>query len=399
MLPKLICTAVRTDHSADPIEIDISVALLNGHLSQAKALIAKLDHREPIYLYDILPAIPGDWRKAFESSLVRVPNLYDCAAAFSRETRGPEGLQSWWSLAKAKQQATWHISSTQRLQRAIHAAEFIPLARYAEPQVYDDIGDAYYDPDSAIDASFDLADLNAEIGPRNWSAPEEEAAIYNRKANAWVRANARPFAFATVQRDWAGITVESVHSIVDDNPDLTESQFLESAWSDLESDLNDNHYEGAFDDIKLSDDLDAALKAWFAAFRNSDADTAEASELLIAWNRKQSITSHFPDMGKIVGLFADASHDEAKAWVDKYVAEASAAADEIDALWRTPILDREGAIADAQEAGYTITSGPRHTDSPSWKWFTPAEQSAEFLTLELCVEAINARSPSNGDAR
>lgn len=398
MLPSFTCTAIHKDNAADTISIDIATALVNGHLGQAQRLLEKIENGETILVHEISAALPDRWRQAFMHSNARIPDLYESGRAFSEAVHGLRGLESWMALATARQQATWRVASATRLQKAVEGASFTTLSSSGTDMLYDEISGNFSDLDGAIDAAFSFDDLVAAIGPRDWDAPEQVSAAYSERANRWVRENARPFAFATRPRTWTGISLDTLTAALEDDPELTEAQFLQSVWSDIECDLGDNHFENAFESVVSGHDLDTALKAWLQAFRRTPSQSAIAFEPIKAWNRKQTITSHFPDIGTLVALFDDVTPDEVRQWVERYVAEANAGVTEIEALWRTPISDPTSAIAAAAVRGYAINYGPKHSASPAWRWSNADIESPAYLTLELCVEAINQLTHPNGTA-
>lgn len=392
MLPRFDCTAIHKDNPADTISIDIATALVNGNLGQAQRLLEKLENGETILVHEISAALPDRWRQAFMDSNARIPDLYERGRAFSQALHGLPGLESWMALAMARQQASWRVAAALRLMKAIEGASFTTVSSCSADMLYDEISGNFSDIDEAIDAAFSFEDLVAAVGPRDWDAPEDVAAAYSKRASRWVRENARPFAFATRPVTWTGISLDALAAALEDDPELTEAQFLQGVWSDIECDLGDNHFENAFESVVSGDELDAALKAWLEAVRSNTSESAAAFEPIQAWNRKQAITSHFPDIGTLVALFDDVTPDEVREWGQRYFAEAEAGVTEIEAQWRTPIADRTGAIAAAAARGFVICCGPRHSASTTWRWSSADAQSPPYLTLELCVESIDHHS-------
>lgn len=390
MIPTLTCSAVRTDDPSQTTPIDFSPALVNLDYHRAGALLTRLGARETIYAQDISGSIPEAWREHFWASNVRIPDMYDRASEFISAISGLSGLRSWQSLAKAKQEAQWNVTSAHKLQKAVHGARFVPLAQSTACMLFDDIGGTFAnDVDEAIDRTFSHEDLVAAVGHPVWDAPDSVRDDYTRRSTEWVRANGRPFAFSTEPRKWAGVASDDLVAILEDEPELTEREFLDRVWSGLEADLLDNHYEEAHEAIRQHDGLTAALKAWLAAHR-SDTDVHTSFEAVRAWNESQEITSHFPDMTAVVGLFADVTPQEVRDWVDKYALQAQKAVEALNALWRPDILDPEIAVTSAAANGISLICEPKRSTFQTWRWINngTGESSPKFLTLELCVEAL-----------
>lgn len=400
MIPSLICSAVRIDDPSKVVSLDLTPALANLDHRRASVLIARLKAREAIFVQDLSASIPDEWRKHFWASNVRIPDLYDRASEFIVAIGELTGLRSWQALAFARQDAQLTLASAKKLQNAVSTARFVSLSKCTAAMLYDDLGDAYGDTDTIIDQSFSHEDLIAAVGHPNWEGTEADRSEHMVQSSAWVRVNARPFAFSTKPVTWDGVSQDDLTSILEDEPDLIEGRFIERVWTGLETDLDDNHYEDAHEAIRRSDDLTMALKAWFAARRLSTSDAEKAFAAVQAWNNAQQITSHFPDMKTVVGLFDDVDHQEARDWVDRYVRRVERTLDAINGLWRSAFVDPEKAIADARSIGFSLVCEPKHSSRQKWRWINDAtgEISAKFLTLELCVESLPAPRPQTGKA-
>ncbi len=400
MIPSFICSAVRVDDPSKVVSFDLTPALANLDHRRASVLISRMKAREAIFVQDLSASIPEDWREHFWASNVRIPDLYDRASEFLVAIGELTGLRSWQALALARQDAQMTVASAKKLQSAVSTARFVSLSKCTAAMLYDDLADAYGDADTIIDRAFSHEDLIAAVGHTNWEGTEADRNEHMMRSNAWVRVNARPFAFSTNPVTWQGVSQDDLGSILEDEPDLTEGQFIERVWTGLETDLGDNHYEDAHEAIRLSDDLTIALKAWFAARRLSTSKAESAFAGVQAWNNIQQITSHFPDMKTVVGLFEDVDHQGARDWVDHYVLRAERALDALNGLWRSAIVDPEKAISDARSIGFSLVCEPRHSSRQKWRWINDAtgEISEKFLTLELCVESLPATRPQTGKA-
>lgn len=400
MIPNLTCSAVRTDDPSHTVSLDLSRALANLDHQRAIELLRKFQAREAIYVQEISGSIPDDWREAFWASNVRIPDLYERAAVFITAISGVSGLRSWQALAKARQEAEWNVTSAQKLRDAVHKARFVTLSQSSAPMLFDEISGTYSDADEAVDHAFSHEDLVAAVGQPDWTAPDSERAEHTTRSNAWVRANARPFAFSTTPRIWAGLTQDALVAILEDEPDLNEGQFLDRAWTSLETDLSDNHFEEAHEALRRHDDLTSALKTWFADHRLTTTAGANAFDAVRSWNESQQITSYFPDMTTIVGLFADVTPQEVRDWVDNFALKAAKAVEAINRLWRANILVPESAIAAAAKNGISLICEPRRSTRQAWRWVNTStgESSPKFMTLELCVEALPPHLPETGQA-
>jgi hypothetical protein len=400
MIPSFICSAVRVDDPSKVVSFDLTPALANLDHRRASVLISRMKAREAIFVQDLSASIPEDWREHFWASNVRMPDLYDRASEFLVAIGELTGLRSWQALALARQDAQLTVASAKKLQSAVSTARFVSLSKCTAAMLYDDLADAYGDSDTIIDRAFSHEDLIAAVGHTEWEGTETDRSEHMMRSNAWVRANARPFAFSTKPLMWDGVSHDDLRSILEDEPDLSEGQFIERVWTGIETDLDDNHYEDAHEAIRRSDDLTIALKAWYAVRRLSTSEAEVAFAAIRAWNNAQQITSHFPDMKTVVGLFDDVDHQEARDWVDRYVARVERELDALHGFWRSTFVDPEKAIDDARSTGFSLVCEPRHSSRQNWRWINDAtgETSAKFLTLELCVESLPAPRPKTGKA-
>lgn len=400
MIPSFTCSAVRTDDPSQTTPIDFSSALVNLDHHRAADLLTRLGARETIYAQDISGSIPETWRQHFWASNVRIPDMYDRASEFIAAIRGVSGLRSWQALARARQEAQWNVTSARKLRKVVKAARFVPLSQSTAAMLFDDIGGTYAnDADEAIDRTFSHDDLVAAVGHPVWDGPDSIREDYTRRSDAWVRSNACPFAFSTEPRKWAGVTNDDLLAILEDEPEIAEAQFLDRAWTGLESDLSDNHYEEAHEAIRKRDDLSEALIAWLAAHR-STGDATKAFDAVRSWNEGQQIVSYFPDMTAVVGLFSDVNPQEVHVWVDRHTERAEKAVEAVNALWRPDILDPETETASAAALGISLLCEPKRSSHQTWRWINDAtgESSPKFLTLELCVEALPSPVPETGKA-
>lgn len=400
MLPRPIFSVVSKAGAFDPIELDLSKAFFDVDLHHASSLLKKLVAKDEILFIDLSAGIPGKLWELFQKEAVRVPALYEIGAHFAQEIGGTAGLVSWRAVAKERNEAIYSVESAKRLLRTVSNAAFVPLAEFADSQVYDDFRDEYCDPESAIDNGFDFDRLKMEVGPRNWSAPPDEEAAYNALVNAWVRKHAYPFAFGTNQVRWNGISANDLIDILEDDPEIQPSDFIGAVWNGIESDLDDNHHDEAYELIKDGNALDSALLTWLAAYRDPSRVGPPDPRDITAWNAKQEIVSIFPDMGRVVGLFGDTTYEEVQAWCENHLAKANQKVADVEALWRQPYARPEDEIANWKRLGFTVK--PNSTrygriDS-AWTWTNDANEqcSEQFLTLELCIESLTQSNALSG---
>ncbi|PZR95166.1 MAG: hypothetical protein DI537_05120 [Stutzerimonas stutzeri] len=400
MIPTLSCSAVRIDDPSETAVIDLSPVLLNLDCGRAADLLARMGARRTVYAQELSSCIPDGWREHFWASNVKVPDMAESAVNFLAELNGEAGLRSWRALAAARQEARWGAASARKLQKAVHAASFTPASQSASAMLYDDISDTYAnDADEAVDRTYSHDDLVAAVGSPPWDSSETDRDAYSRRAHEWVRSHGRPFAFSTRPRRWAGITSEDLLSILEDEPAISESHFLERVWSCLETDLSDNHHDNAYEELRRPDDLTNAARSWLEAYR-SGAEASKAFAGVRDWNDSQGIVSHFPDYTAVVGLFSDVTEQEVRDWVDAHVRAAERALDDVNGLWRPVISAPDKAIEEAAGMGITLSCGPSRSSRQTWRWINAAtgERSTEFLTLELCVETLPTHRQETGKA-
>lgn len=279
--------------------------------------------RTGIFVSDIANALPMDVRPVAWDGRLQLPGLREAIQAAAERVGGDfTGLHgactrirdSQWRLEQASRELA-------RLASARWETDTSGFAMFFGTQFRDD-----YEADMDEAAEGWGLDAFAAIDPcpKGWEGPEYDAWV--ERHATWVRANMQPYAYATAENPWPGISLARIREAAEDEdgPDIEGM---------IESDMED-HHEDASEQVVAVEDMTAAVKTWMAQGGLVGGDDASLADAIKAWNARQTITSFNPDLSVALPVFADATRDEALAFAKGRVVAANAALEAAQGSWR-----------------------------------------------------------------
>lgn len=286
--------------------------------------------RSGIFVSDIANALPMEARPAAWEGRVALPGLKEALETVAAQIGGD--FAALHAACVAVRDATLKSDEAERELEKLSAARWeTDTSRF----------EMFYGSQFPEDFVYGLDDVTGnwrvdeftkrDPRPKGWEGPELEA--WSGRHNAWVRANIRPYAYATCVKAWEGITLERIREAAEDDggPDVE---------SMIESDMDD-HHEDALERVVDSDALHDAVSTWLAQGGLQGGDDAALGAALEAWNARQTIISYEPDLTIAVPIFPDVTQDEAMAFAVRRLAAEREALDAARGKWRTGVPAEE----------------------------------------------------------
>lgn len=376
--------------------IDMGVVLLNMDYRRAVKTLEKLANGQTDYGHlPIYVGMPKDYlnrvlNTTTQKLINEVYNTED-AISFVEAIGGLTGFRQFSELHRHSERLENKRTRIFNEMVSLFPADFV-LAPEAEGELlYDNLSEKFGDVETLL-LQYDMPPSIREIS----DDAERYAAM-----GKWVRENCRPFAWDTYRLDWPGLKADDIISQWDDiyyedddDADPMDPKLLKDLIVAVKeyaaTDVDDVHHEDAASEIVDIDALDGIITTWFNAKGDQQLDKLAFAkvcldELLQGWNERQTITSHFRDTLRVVGLHPDVTRKECEQFLQKEMSDLTQEIEKTKNAWLPPISEGVREVAEPfEKLGIWIDKCP-YTDTYKVR-STPADIEGNFPTLELAVQ-------------